>query len=451
MRLARNILWNAVGIVLPLAVGVVVVPAIVKGLGPERFGFLAIVWMMIGYFSIFDFGLGRALTRLAADRLGAGRESEVAALTATSLVLVSGTSVVIGVGLALSSGWIAHRTLYASPELISEATIAIVWLAASLPFVLLATVLAGLLEGYQRFVMLSAVRLPMGILVLAAPLAVLPWTRNLAVLTAVVGALRVANAAALVWLALRVVPTLRHELFHFRREWVRPLLTFGGWLTLSNLLSPLMLYFDRFVIAAVLGSAAIAYYTVPYDVLNRLLYIPQAIQGVLFPNFAMLRVQNSPRLVTVFSRGSLVTLLLMAPALFAVLLCAYPGLRLWVGEDFAQHSTLVAKTLMVGVLINAMARTPFVFIQGAGYAQWTAVLHMLELPIYAVALWLLLHGNLGIEGAALAWSGRMVVDTVALYAMTARLEPRLLSTALRDLVLVVGACLGAVVLARSFP
>ena len=53
--------------------------------------------------------------------------------------------------------------------------------------------------------------------------------------------------------------------------------------------------------------------------------------------------------------------------------------------------------------------------------------------------------------SALAWSGRMVVDTVALYAMTARLEPRLLSTALRDLVLVVGACLGAVVLARSFP
>ena len=110
----------------------------------------------------------------------------MAALTATSLVLVLGTSVVIGVGLALSSGWIAHRTLYASPELIPEATAAIVWLAASLPFVLLATVLA-------------------------APLAVLPWTRNLAVLTAVVGALRVANAAALVWLALRVVPTLRLE------------------------------------------------------------------------------------------------------------------------------------------------------------------------------------------------------------------------------------------------
>ena len=450
MRLARNILWNAVGIVLPLAVGVVVVPAIVKGLGTERFGFLSIVWMMIGYFSIFDFGLGRALTKLAADRLGERRESEVAALTATSLILVLGTSVVIGVGLALSAGWIAHRAMGAAPELIPEATTAIVWLAASLPFVLLATVLAGLLEAYQRFMTLSAVRLPMGILTLAAPLAILPWTHDLAVLTAVVGALRLANAVALGWLALRVVPALRHELLHFRRQWVRPLLTFGGWLTVSNLISPLMLYFDRFVIAAVMGSAAIAYYTVPYDVLNRLLYIPQAIQGVLFPNFAMLRVQNSPRVVAVFSRGSLATLLLMVPALFLVMLCAHPGLNLWMGATFAQHSTLVAKTLMVGVLVNAMARTPFVFVQAVGYARWTAVLHVLELPIYATALWLLLHGDLGIEGAALAWSGRMVVDTVALYVMTARLEPRLLPTLVRDLALVVAACSSAMVLSRNY-
>ena len=450
MRLARNILWNAVGIVLPLAVGVLVVPAIVKGLGTERFGFLSIVWMMIGYFSIFDFGLGRALTKLAADRLGAGRESEVAPLAATSFILVLGTGVALGVALALAAGWVAQRTMGASPELVPEATTAILWLAASLPCVLLATVLAGLLEAYQRFVLLSAVRLPMGILVLAAPLAVLPWTRSLAVLTAMVGALRLANALALGWAAIRVVPALRQEILHFRREWVRPLLTFGGWLTISNLISPLMLYFDRFVIAAVLGSAAIAYYTVPYDVLNRLLFIPQAIQGVLFPNFAMLRIQGSPRVVSIFSRGSLATLALMAPALFAVMVFAYPGLNLWVGESFAHNSTLVAKTLMVGVLINAMARTPFVFVQGVGYAKWTAVLHMLELPIYATALWLLLHGNLGIEGAAIAWSGRMIVDTVALYGMTVRLESRLAFTALRDLALIVVACLCAGALAKGF-
>jgi O-antigen/teichoic acid export membrane protein len=444
MRLARNILWNAVGIGLPMVVGVVVVPAIVKGLGTERFGFLSIVWMMIGYFSIFDLGLGRTLTKLAADRLGDGREDEVASLTATTLVIVAVSSVVVSVGIALSAGWVAHRTVGSSPTLIPEVTTALMWLAASLPFVLVATALTGLLEAYQRFAMINAVRLPLGILVLVAPLAVLPFTRDLGVITAVVAALRVLNTAALGQLTLQAIPALRSEAFRFRRELVRPLLTFGGWLTVSNVVGPLMVYFDRFVIAAMLGSTAIAYYTVPYDVLNRLLLFPQAIQSVLFPNFAIMRVQNSPRLVWVFSRASATTLWLMTPPLLATLLFAHWALDVWVGASFAQNSALTAKILMIGVVANAMARTPFVFVQGAGYARWTATLHLLELPFYAVILWALLRGGMGIEGAAYAWSGRAAVDAVALYGMTARLEPALLRVACRDLALAVVACLAAV-------
>jgi O-antigen/teichoic acid export membrane protein len=446
MRLAPSILWNAAGIGVPLVVGVVVVPAIVRGLGTERFGFLSIVWMMIGYFSIFDLGLGRTLTKLVADRLGADREGEVASLAATTLIIVVVSGIAVSVATALSAGWIAHRTMGASPALVPEAKAAILWLAASLPFVLLATVLTGLLEGYQRFALINAARLPLGVLVLVAPLAVLPFSRDLGIVTGVIAALRALNAAVLAWLTLRVVPALRHQPFRFRRELVGPLLTFGGWLTVSNVVGPLMVYFDRFVIAALLGSAAIAYYTVPYDVLNRLLLFPLAIQGVLFPNFAIMRVQNSPRIVSVFTRASSTTLLLMTPPLLAIMLFAYQGLNSWVGASFAQNSAQTAKILMVGVIVNALARTPFVFVQGAGYAKWTALLHILELPFYAVVLWLLLHGGLGIEGAAYAWSGRIIVDAVALYAMTARLEPRLIRTVFRDLGLLAFACFAAVCL-----
>ena len=447
MRLAHNILWNAAGIVLPLVVGVAVVPAIVHGLGTVRFGFLSIVWMLIGYFGIFDFGLGRTLTKLVADRLGAGRENEVASLTSTAVMIVGASGILAGLGVALLAGWIARLTLGGTPTVIPEATSAIVWLAASLPFVLVVTVLTGLLEAYQRFALISAVRLPVGILILVAPLAVLPFSRDLGVITGVLAVLRFLNAVTLAVLTLRVVPALRREALRFRRDLIAPLLTFGGWLTVSNVVGPLMVYFDRFVVAGMLGSAAIAYYTVPYDVLNRLLLLPQAIQGVLFPNFALLRAQNSPRVLFLFERSSATNMLLMLPPLLATLWLARQGLAWWVGDAFAHNSTQVAKILVVGVLVNAMARTPFVFVQGVGRAKWTAILHMSELPFYAVVLWLLLRGGLGIEGAAYAWSGRIFVDTVALYIMTVRLEPRLSRVAWRDLAWVVSACVAALCLA----
>ena len=445
MKLARNIIWNAIGIALPLLVGVAVVPAIVRGLGTERFGFLSIIWVLIGYFSVFDLGLGRTLTKLAADRLAEGREEQIAPLAWTTLITVAVTSTFVSVIVALAAQWVAQIALKHSPALVPEGTLAVLWLAISLPFVLLATVLTGLLEAYQRFGLINAVRVPLGVLILAAPLAVLPFSRDLGVITAALAGIRILNAAVLTALALRIVPALRHHLFVFRRELLRPLLTFGGWLTVSNVVGPLMVYFDRFLIAVVLGSAAIAYYTVPYDVLNRVLVLPTAMQAVLFPTFVMLLGQSSPRVVSVFGRSSETTMLLMAPVLLAVVLLAQQGLQLWVGETFAEKSALTAKILAVGVLANAMARSPFVFIQAANKANWTAILHMIELPLYAIALWLLLRSD-GIEGAAYAWSGRVIIDTLVLYLMTARIEPRLTRTAMRDLSWVVGACILAVAL-----
>jgi O-antigen/teichoic acid export membrane protein len=190
-------------------------------------------------------------------------------------------------------------------------------------------------------------------------------------------------------------------------------------------------YFDRFLIAALLGASAVAYYTVPYDVLIRLWVLPMAVQGVLFPVFASLHEQKSPRIPAVFKRSSETTLLLIAPPAVAGILLAYEGLRLWVGVTFAENSANVARVLAMGVLINSMARTPFTFVQSAGRASWTAMLHLFETPIYLLVLWWLLKAH-GIDGAAYAWTARILADTIALYAMAVRLSPEVLRTAVAD-------------------
>ena len=72
-RLARNTLWSLLGQGAPLLAALVTIPVLVRNLGTERFGILTLIWMVIGYFSVFDLGLGRALTKLVAAKLGAGK------------------------------------------------------------------------------------------------------------------------------------------------------------------------------------------------------------------------------------------------------------------------------------------------------------------------------------------------------------------------------------------
>ncbi|NOY58371.1 MAG: hypothetical protein GXO75_05495, partial [Calditrichaeota bacterium] len=55
----------------------------------------------------------------------------------------------------------------------------------------------------------------------------------------------------------------------------------------------------------------------------------------------------------------------------------------------------------------------FAMVQAVGRPDLTAKLHLIEAPFYLLVLWLLV-GKFGIQGAAIAWSLRVFVDTIAL-------------------------------------
>ncbi len=63
-RLTLNVSWNLVGTVLPMLVAVVAIPPLIRELGAAKFGVLTLAWMVVGYFSLFDLGLGLADQRL---------------------------------------------------------------------------------------------------------------------------------------------------------------------------------------------------------------------------------------------------------------------------------------------------------------------------------------------------------------------------------------------------
>src|SRR5437773_929252 len=115
--LARNTVWNLLGNGAPMLVAVVCIPILIRGLGKERFGVLTLAWALIGYASLFDLGLGRALTQLVAQKLGTGEERKIPSLAWTSLLLMlllglAGTACIL-----LISPWLVHSAVNVPDEL----------------------------------------------------------------------------------------------------------------------------------------------------------------------------------------------------------------------------------------------------------------------------------------------------------------------------------------------
>jgi len=268
-RLARNVFWNLLGTGAPLLVAIVAIPMLIEGLGIARFGVLTLAWMVVGYFSLFDLGLGRALTKLVAEKLGKGQNNEIPALiwTAMSLMVVLG---VLGAIVAVAlSPWLVDSVLNIPIELQAETLNSFYVLAASIPVVIATTGLRGILEAHQRFGMVNVVRIPLGIVTFVGPLFVLPFSNSLVPVVVVLVVARLISGLAYAILCLRVDPAIRQSV-SIHRAMVKPLISFGGWMTVTNIVGPLMVYMDRFIIGAVVSMTAVAYYATPYEVVTKL-------------------------------------------------------------------------------------------------------------------------------------------------------------------------------------
>ena len=137
--LMRNTAWNLLGQILPLVAGVFAIPVVIRHLGTERFGLLTLVWLVVGYFSLFDFGLGRALTSLVAQKLGESKEHELPSLISTAKLLMLGFSIAGGIVLALASPWVVRSVLIIAPALQNEGIQSCYLMSLSLPFVISTT------------------------------------------------------------------------------------------------------------------------------------------------------------------------------------------------------------------------------------------------------------------------------------------------------------------------
>jgi O-antigen/teichoic acid export membrane protein len=390
-------------------VAVLTVPPLVRGLGIARFGVLSMAWILIGYFSLFDLGIGRALTKLVADKLGAGDFRDIPALAWTGLVMLLLVGLLVGAVTAALSPWLTHRVLKVPPELQAETLYSFYLLTIAIPLVTFTSGWRGILEAMQQFRVLNLIRVPMSIFSFAGPLLVLPFSHSLVPVVGVLVVGRLVGCLAHQIACLRALPTMRTLIV--KRVLLLPLLRMGGWMTVSNVLGPLIFYVDRFLIGTLLSLGAVAYYTAPFDMVNRLVFIPTAIAGVLFPAFAISMAQDPSRTAMLLDRGVKYTFSIIFPIVLVIVGLAPEILRVWLGAAFAESSGRVLRWLAVGILLNSVAVIPFSLLQGIGRADIAGKVLLLDLALYSTGAWVLIQ-KFGIEGAAIAWAVRAALEVI---------------------------------------
>ncbi len=412
MKLVRHSLYNLLGLGLPLVVAVFCIPVLIRELGEARFGLLTLIWAVVSYFGLFDLGLGRALTQLLAVAMAENDEKRVGPLVVTATALMTGLGVFAGVLMALLAPW-GVGMIQSVPDQ-QEAVNSVLLMALAMPAIVLTSGFRGVLEARHAFGVINAIRLPMGLFTFIGPVVVVLYgSTRLDVVTGLLAAGRIVACVVHAWYAWRILPD-EHGRLALRKTLLRPLCVSGGWLTLSNIISPFMGYVDRFIIGGIVSAAAVAYYTTPQEIVTKLWIVPGALTAVLFPAFAADVTKCDGKTRQLFTKAVHWLFLTLFPITLFLALFAQEILTVWVGAEFALQSAMLMQIFAAGILVNCLAHVPFTLIQGAGQPRIAALIHSIELPFFLLALWGLTSKH-GVLGAALAWLLRMGVDTLLMF------------------------------------
>ena len=404
-RIARSTLINLAGLLIPTVVSLATVPLYLRWIGEVRYGVLLLAFTLLGYFSAFDLGLGRAVAQRVARQESAVERNRT---FWTAFILSAGMGVLGGIILYFLGHWLFAEVFQIPAALRGEAQKAIPWLAAIVPLVALISVLAGTLEARQAFLSLNASQI-IGVIGLQTfPLlsvALGHGSISALIASALIG--RLAGVLVMFGLVARRLPFAGWPVLH--RAEIGPLLRFGGWISVSGAVIPLLTIVDRLIIGARLGVAAVTAYTVPFNLTQRFTYLPSALNTTLFPRFSQTLADDNKNLM----KNAVISLIaIQTPFIIMAILLIHPFLTLWIGASLASQSAPVAIILLIGIWINGPSYPCYSYLQAIGRPDIMTKFYLIQMVPFLVFLWLLI-AYFGILGAAVAWSVRMVVDAIA--------------------------------------
>lgn len=374
-----------------------------------RFGLLGLAWALVEYLGFVELGLGRTSVRFVAQSLTRSmsevRQTVIVAVTTQALLGLAGC-----VALVLAARWLAYDVFDVPPDVRAEAVAMFQVVGASVATVVLLGALRGVLEGAQRFGVSAMVKIPTAAAAVLIPAIGATAGASLPEIMLWVLVVRLGAVAMLVFILPRVI---RGFAWEWPREWrrLRALFRYSGWVAVSGVINPVLASFERFALGAFAGVAALGLYTAPYEGAVRLLLIPTSVFAALFPSLSAVFARDDERVTSgrLLESALRQLALIMSPILIILFAFAPEVLRLWLGAYFAQEMSTAFRILLIGVLANGLAHVPSVFLYAVGRPDLSAKAHMFELVIY-IPMTVMLVTTLGMTGAALAWTVRVLLD-----------------------------------------
>jgi O-antigen/teichoic acid export membrane protein len=451
-RVFRNISANLARATAVSAVAILLPSYLTVHLPVKVYAAWALIIQLGAYVSYFDLGIQTSISKFVAEHDAKGDHSEAAryASAGLGLMLLAG---IFGGALTLGLAWQIPRLFSAMPTyLFPEVRVSLILVGLSLAFGLVCSVYSAVFLGLQRYWIPTLITIFNRVLFTIAILIAVGAGGNLAIMGLAVALINVFTGflqvlawrkrASNIWVSLGSID-------------LRILKNVARYCSLQSISTIAMFCITGLDILIVghFDYVQTAYYSVATLPTSFLLLIIFSLLSPLMPASSALSTRFSASQMGAFlTKLTRYNTLAMLLAGLPLIVFAFPVLRLWVGADYAFHTFVYLRILVMANVVRNLC-APYATMITATGSQKSAVASAVSEAAVNLASSLYLASRFGAIGVAIGTLIGSFVGVLVHFVISMRLTRPIISISRRDLFLraILGPCIICVASAVLLP
>ena len=397
-----GVVLSYVLLILNAVVGFIYVPILLHYMGKNEYGLYQTMGSLLATFVILDFGLPATVIRYYSRYKSLNDEEgmeNILALCSRMFAVLTAILLVAG-----SIMYFFLDDMYASSLTASElksAKIIFIILLANILFTLPTQIFNAIITAYERFVFL---KLSAIIQVVLQPIAVILLMQKSPYAVTLVAVYTISNfllVAARVYYCFAKIK-IKIKMHYFDKELFKSIISYSFFIFLNVIIDQVFWRSNQIILSIVASTAAVATYSIAYQISYNYMTLSTAISGVFLPRVTEMVTNNEPRksLSDLFIKAGRVQFLLLSCVLSGFILFGRQFINVWAGNGF-EETYLITLLLIVPFTVDLIQNLGLIILQALNKFRFKVYV-FLGIAILNVALAVPLAQRYGGTGCAVA-------------------------------------------------
>lgn len=411
----KNVLYNAFGFVFPIIIALFTTPYIVHKLTPEIYGIYVLAISLMGLMSFLDLGFGQGVIKFV-SHYEARQDYDKINKVIGAILLINSLMGLIGAVIIYLFSPIFVTLFKINPIQYDIAVSSFKLISIGFFITLLSGVFSNIPKAVQRYDVAVKIQNTVWFMSVLSTVILLYLGKGLVdilifyILFQFLGLLLYFHSSK------KLLPNIKFSI-HFEMETFKEIFGFSVFTAINSITGNIVFRVDKMIISALLGTEAVAYYSIPFMIAQIANGFVSSVSQFLFPTVSYVNsLVDKDKLNQIYHKSTRYIITMCLVIASCLILLGDTFLFFWMGKNFAEKSSYLLPIISVVYFFISSSVVGYYFYNGLGHSKVNMISSFVGATCYLLASALLIP-KFGLRGAAMSFAFTLIPFPVYFYIL----------------------------------